>query len=407
MTEDIRGRPASRHRRRAWQVAAYRLFYAEFVVLGLASSCGYTLIALFLSDELHVDTDRVGLFMAPWFIGPGISVLVGLLSDRMRSRVPLLRAGMLWLAFGWALLALSQSYGQALTVSLLFLCATGILDAQLFAVISDFLQADNRGDGAAVVSTLRGGSALGYVVGPVAAGYAADLAGVRQALGIAALVYLLGAVLTAFQVVPRYAGTGEASSPRAPGRRFPAALLLASAAVVLVASGDGIKLSYLPLYVVDDLQQSASAMGSLLAVAAVVELVAFPALGVLADRLGEARVIAGTLLTGSVDYAVLAHANRMWELYVVQVLHVVVIVGIFGVGISWIQKLGKGHAGLWTSVYVAAASVANPLGGLIGSFGVHALGLPGVFWIPAAICFVCFSVMSVTIGAGTRREERE
>lgn len=392
--------------RRAWQVATYRLFYAEFVVLGLASSSGYTLIALFLSNELHVGTDRVGLFMAPWFIGPGISVLVGLLSDRMRSRVPLVRAGMLWLALGWSLLALSASYGQALAVSLLFLSAAGILDAQLFAICRDFLQADNRGDGAAVISTLRGGSALGYVVGPVAAGYTADLIGVRQALGTAVLMYILGAVLTGFLAVPRYAGTGDGGSPRVPRRRFPAALLLTSAGVLLVASGDGIKLSYLPLYVVDDLQRSASAMGSLLAVAAVVELVAFPALGVLADRLGEARVIAGALLIGSTDYAVLAHATRVWELYVVQVLHAVVIVGIFGVGISWIQKLGNDRAGLWTSVYIAAASVANPLGGLIGSFGVHTLGLPGVFWIPSVICFVCFSVMSVAIAASTRREVR-
>jgi MFS transporter, SET family, sugar efflux transporter len=159
--------------------------------------------------------------------------------------------------------------------------------------------------------------------------------------------------------------------------------------IALVLSGDAMKLGYMPLLVVDHLGHRPVEFGVLMSASAVVELIAFPLAGALADKVGQAKVIAAALVVGAIDYSLLALTSSLWQLYVVQVLHVAVIVGMFGVGISYLQEISSRRPGLAGSTFFAAQGVATPLGGIAGGLSFGALGLPGMFWLPAVFCLLC------------------
>jgi MFS transporter, SET family, sugar efflux transporter len=72
-------------------------------------------------------------------------------------------------------------------------------------------------------------------------------------------------------------------------------------------------------------------------------------------------------------------------LYLGQVLHAGMIAVVFGLGVTYAQRLSPGSAGLAGSVFFSAQSLSALTGSLLGSGGVWLIGLPGMFFIPAAV----------------------
>jgi SET family sugar efflux transporter-like MFS transporter len=378
--------------RSIWRRPEYRILYLGLLVTGVGSSCAMPLAALYLTNELHVPPSGVGLFFLVRLAGPAVSMGTGWLSDRVRDRLPLLRMFMAWLAAGWLLFGLATGLSSALTVSAVFLCFTGPVNAQFFTAVDDRITGQDERQRSTITSTLRGGNALGYVLGPALGGYLATAFGLRSVFITAAVLYLL-AILSTWWL--RAVTAGRERVPQ--GRSGPVGLplLVCGAGITLILSGDAMKQGYLPVFVVDQLGHSPSDYGMLMSVSAVVELAVFPLAGMLADRIGMAKVIGGALLVGVADYVLLAVSSHLWQLYVVQVLHVAVIVAMYGVGISYLQRISPHRPGLASSAFFAAQGIATPFGGLLGSLGVGAFGLPGMFWVPAAFCLLCWSVFAM------------
>jgi len=372
--------------------------------MGAAASCAISLAALYLTDEIRVPPSGVGIFFVVQLFAPAISIGTGWLSDRLRNRLPMLRACIIWLAVGWLLLSLATGLAGALLVSAFFLCFTGAVNAQFFVAATEQIVSEDESRRNTITSTLRGGNAVGYVIGPALASFLATALGLRTVFVSAAILYLLAAGSTLWlRSSDRISDTAVPRPPRRPSGRIGLQLWAYGAGITLVLSGDAMKLGYMPVLVVDHLRHRPVDFGILLSVSAAVEFIVFPLAGALADRVGQVKVISIALFIGAVDYSILALTSSIWQLYVVQILHVAVIVGMFGIGIAYLQGISSRQPGLAGSTFFAAQGVATPLGGLIGSLSVGVVGLPGMFWLPAMFCLLCGVSFAVIIG----REKRD
>jgi MFS family permease len=111
-----------------------------------------------------------------------------------------------------------------------------------------------------------------------------------------------------------------------------------------------------------------------------------PIVGIIAQHIGVAWTVVAALGIGTCDYTLLGLSNHLWELYIVQVLHVSVICGVFGLGIVYAQELLPNQPGLATSTFGAGLSLSSPVGSAAGSILVLLVGYPHLFLVPAFVC---------------------
>jgi MFS family permease len=98
---------------KVWSGQDYRRLSVLMLVAGVAVSSAIPLVALFLTDALGVDESAAGLFFLTSLGAPLINLYTGALSDRLESRVSLVRGIAVWLALGWALMRQEACWAAA------------------------------------------------------------------------------------------------------------------------------------------------------------------------------------------------------------------------------------------------------------------------------------------------------
>ena len=370
----------------AWSTREYRLLSLAMLLVGSSVSSGVPLVTLFLTQRLGASDSLAGLFFLTALAGPPINILLGRLSDRLRSRAPLLAGGAFWLAAGWGLMALSTSPLAVFSVGTIFLCFIGVVNAQVFAVVRDVVERKREQRDATVTSVVRTAYSFGWMLGPVLGSLVAAWAGYRAAFVLAAalLVAVLVPVARLDSGRPRReAERAEPVRPRPPAK---APLLLFGLVCVLVLTSETVRQAYLPILAVDRLGIELGRFGILMSVAPLTELVAMPLAGVLADRLGVGKVLLAGFATGGLGFAAFGISSNTWHLYAGQVLSACFIAVVFGLGVTYAHNLSPGSAGLASSVFFSAQSLSLLTGGLVGSAGVKLLDLPHLFFVPALLC---------------------
>jgi SET family sugar efflux transporter-like MFS transporter len=380
-----------------WRVPEYRKYALCFLLLGATTSSAFPLVSIYLKEELGASNSQVGLFAVTGLASTAVSLSLGWLSDRIRSRSAIIRFALVMLATGWILLGLCDALWQAFMVGVIFFSVLGTVSAQLFASLSDNLESRQESRVALVTSVVRSGYSLGYVGGPVLGSFLSTAFGFAAGFFVTAGLYLLCGLLTR--------SISDSSPLRAVSRRLKArdtswlATLTWLAAVAFLLSGDAFKSIYLPIYLVNGLGGSLVVFGTLMAVSAVCEIFLIPALGGLSDRFGLYRLMTVAIAIGVVDFAVLALSSSVWQLYVVQVIHVIVLGATLGLGPLFVQTYSGLGRGLASSVFFAGQSSAGLIAGLVSAALVSGLGLPQLFWLPAG-----FFLVATLILVARRRE---
>jgi SET family sugar efflux transporter-like MFS transporter len=377
-----------------WRDREYRSFYLALVVFGIASSAGWPLVATFLVDDLHASPAAATWFFATGFLSPLIGIAMGRYSDRTGRHLSLVMTATLWVGLGWAALAAAPALWLALIIGVVFFGARGTLMAQLFAALATRMTARSDPRTSVTSNTVRGGYSLGYVLGPLIGAAIAASAGDRIAFVVTAAMTLATAIpLLGLRSNPPTRDDIRAATR--PGRPLKRQLLrqhvglaVFTLVVLLVSAGDAMKLSFLPLLVEKGLHQGPWVVASLFSVSALVEIVLMPVAGIVAQHIGVARTVVVALGIGTCDYTLLGLSNHLWELYIVQVLHVSVICGVFGLGIVYAQELLPNQPGLATSTFGAGLSLSSPIGSAAGSILVLLVGYPHLFLAPAVACLV-------------------
>jgi MFS family permease len=163
----------------------------------------FTIIPILARDRLGLDPDRIGVGLAlASVVGLALAYPAGVLVDRHGRKIVIVPATIMS-GLSLTLFLLAPTYGWFLAGCAAWSVAMGISGAAPAAYAADTAP---PGMNAAAVSGYRMLADLGYVVGPIALGLAADLAGANAALGGAAVLLVAVALLFARFAPETYRG---------------------------------------------------------------------------------------------------------------------------------------------------------------------------------------------------------
>lgn len=368
---------------RVWHDQTYRTFLLLMILMSLGASSGLPLIALFLVRDMGVDLSTASLFFIS-MAAPGLflGIVLGRRSDRWRSRLPFIVFAASWLGIGWFVIALSQAAWLTLSVGAMFLSFGGVLMGQLYAALHDVMTVQGEAQPALINTTIRTGFSFGFVFGPVAGSFLASVASLRAGFVAAGCLYFLCLVLLRSLSLPSVVHT---TALQKVDRRADSPVFVFAALCALGLSGQTVRNTYLSIYVTSHLGGSLANVGFLIAVCPLIELVAMPVAGALAERIGLGRLIAGGLAIGTIEYVCIALSNSLWQLYVTQAMDACVVAVVLGLGMTYAQRLSPTRPGAASSLFFSASNLSNIVGGVVGSAAVPLLGIPHVFFLPALL----------------------
>jgi SET family sugar efflux transporter-like MFS transporter len=157
---------------------------------------------------------------------------------------------------------------------------------------------------------------------------------------------------------------------------------------VLVYAGESVKYGFLPLYMDVQLHLEPAVRGAVIGIQPLVELAIMPFCVTLGRRVGFMWLMcigAAFGVAANICFATTANALGM---FAGQIL----MGGVWGIfaslGIIAAQRLLPTAVATASAIFMSSTAVGSALGGLTGALGVATVGLPEVFFIPAAFAFL-------------------
>ncbi|WP_112238504.1 MFS transporter [Kribbella monticola] len=376
----------------------YRSAFLSLLIAGIGMSAATPQLTLFLVRELGTPLPVAGLYYVTNLAAPLAGFLVGRLSDRTPDRLLWFRLCALIGAAGWLAMAAARSVWLPFVISAVALSVGGGAMAQLFAACRDELsrhptRADNR-----VVAAIRMAFTIGWILGPVLGSWYGGVFGLRSLLVATAVCVFAQVIPFGRQRVARF--HNQAVIERPAGKRqidhlMP--LLVFTAVCILAMTGDTIKFGYLPIYMAEQLHVSDSMRGAVIGIQPLLELLLLPLVAGLADRFGSLTVMTGGAAMGLAGNLAYAIGGSVGILFLGQALTAGLWACVGTLGVSIAQHLYPEGVGTASGVFLSAIPVGSAIGGAIGGLGVAAIGLPHVFFVPAALttlATLAFAVLS-------------
>ncbi|MEV4512622.1 MFS transporter [Dactylosporangium sp. NPDC049525] len=374
----------------------YRGATIAMFLSGLGFSAAAPQIARFLVNDLGGSLTAAGLFYLTNLTAPVAGYLVGARSDRTGGRLGLFRICAAAGFASWAAIAFSTQLWMPFVLSAVIGAFGGAATSQLFAAIHDETSAHPNPNNDGVVSIVRMALTAGWVVGPVTGAFLAAHTSLRTML-------LATAIATAAQIIPlgtlrTSPAAGASSEPGVrgrPGLRVMLPLLAFTALYVLVYAGESIKYAYLPIYMNDQLHYPAALSGAVIGIQPLVELVLMPLAVLAARRIGMMRLMVLGAAFGVAANICFATTGSPVGLFAGQVL----MGGVWGIfaalGIIVAQGLLPTAVATASAIFLSSTAVSSALGGAAGGLGAAAIGLPAVFFIPAAAALLAVIGLAV------------
>ncbi len=372
------------------QVLASPLYRGSALALflaGIGASAAAPQIVLFLVRDLGAPLPLAGLYYLTSLAGPIAGYLVGSYSDRTGNRLTLFRLCALAGFVGWALMALSTAIWVPFVVGALILAFSNATFSQLFAAVHDEQVANPGARNDSVVAIIRMANTAGWVIGPVIGAWVAASFGLRPMIWLTAICFLAQiAALGTLGTKPSETASAEAKPAprRGPGLVEMLPLLAFTGLFVLVYAGEAIKYGFLLLYMEEQLRLEPAVRGAVIGIQPLIELIIMPFSIVLARRVGILNLLAIGALFGLAANLCFALWADVVGMFVGQIL----MGGVWGffmvLGIIVAQRLLPDAVATASAIFMTSTALSMALGGLAGGLGVSTLGLPHVFFIPAA-----------------------
>jgi MFS family permease len=351
-----------------------------------------------IRSELHVGTGTIGLVLACGTVGS----IGGLLASRTLLHWLGGRRAVMTSATVVALSLVIMSIGLSLhAVALLaigFVVAgfgLGSLDVAINVEGSAVEREAGRTLLPVMHSAWSGGAALGSGIGAACA--AAGISPAAQFLGIAAIVVIVGFVLT--RAIPLELPAEEAQSPSEAwsvrikrwlhgwtNRR----LLLIGLVLVGVEFGEGAANNWLTLAVKQDHGRSGAIAALFLTLFAISEMASRVLGGPLVDRFGRVRVIRGTTALGALGVVLFIVGRSEWLVIIGTLLWAIGVSMGFPLGMSAAAEAGDDPAAQ-VSVTASLAYFSSLAGPPLIGFLAQSIGLLGALWLVAAFLLIAFA----------------
>jgi MFS transporter, DHA1 family, multidrug resistance protein len=306
----------------------------------------------------EVSSAMVGLLVTSFGVARLIfNIPAGRLADRIGRR-KLLIIGPLVSAFGASLAFLSADFWLLMGALSIQGVGSAIYATAAMTTLADISTEENRGR---MMSLHQGSLLLGTSFGPSIGGLIGGSFGLESVFLAAIVMYLLVSLLAFIRVTETLDREAGSSGRRGRGSGSASALALlmniSFLAVALVSmmvffTRTGSRATIVPLRGAEDLMMSASMIGALLTVAAVLNVLALPIAGWGIDRFGRKNMIVPSMLVSGVGVALMAFAPNVPMLFL---------------GIA-IYGAGTGVAGPAPAAYVADLARGRNYGATLGLF---------------------------------------
>ncbi len=369
-----------------WASPLYRGATLALFLAGVGASAAAPQIVLFLVRELGAPLPVAGLYYLTSLAGPIAGYLVGRYSDRTGNRLNLFRLCALAGFVGWALMALSTAIWVPFIVGALILAFSNATFSQLFAAVHDEQAVDPRGKNDSVVAIIRMANTAGWIVGPVIGAWVGAAYGLRPMIWLTAICFL-AQIVALGQLRDRGttpSGETQTAPAAAPTLSAMLPLLAFTGLFVLVYAGESIKYGFLLLYMEEQLHIEPAIRGAVIGIQPLVELAIMPFSVVLGRRVGILWLMCIGAALGVGANLCFALWGDVYGMFAGQIL----MGGVWGVfmvlGIIVAQRLLPNAVATASAIFMGSTALSSALGGVAGGAGVAMLGLPSVFFIPAA-----------------------
>lgn len=372
------------------QVLSSPLYRGSTIALflaGVGASAAAPQIVLYMSRELGASLPVAGLYYLTSLAGPIAGYLVGRYSDRTGNRLNLFRLCAFAGFVGWALMALSTAIWVPFVVGAVILGFSGATFSQLFAAVHDEQVANPTGKNDSVVAIIRMANTAGWIIGPVIGAWVAATYGLRPMIWLTAICFLAQIAALGMlrdRVRERGDGDGANAPSAAPALTQMLPLLAFTGMFMLVYVGESVKYGFLLIYMEEQLHIEPALRGAVIGIQPLIELIIMPFSVVLGRRIGMLWLMCIGAVLGLGANLCFALWGDVVGMFAGQIL----MGGVWGffmvLGIIVAQRLLPNAVATASAIFMSSTALASALGGVAGGVGVAVLGLPNVFFIPAA-----------------------
>ena len=367
----------------------YAAFMLVAFMMGVAGALQAPTLSLFLSREVGAQPFWIGLFYTVNAIaGIGVSLWLAKRSDSQGDRRKLIIFCCL-MAIGNALLfAFNRHYLTLITCGVLLASLANTAMPQLFALAREY--ADNSAREVVMFSSvMRAQLSLAWVIGPPLAFMLALNYGFTVMFSIAAGIFTLSLVLSAFMLpsVARVELPSENALSMQGGWQDSNVRMLFVAST-LMWTCNTMYIIDMPLWISSELGLPDKLAGFLMGTAAGLEIPAMILAGYYVKRYGKRRMMVIAVAAGVLFYTGLIFFNSRMALMTLQLFNAVFIGIVAGIGMLWFQDLMPGRAGAATTLFTNSISTGVILAGVIQGAIAQSWGHFAVYWVIAVISVV-------------------
>jgi len=355
------------------------------------------------------------LLMVASLVGAAASVILGYISDKLPDRRILVIGCALMGALGFGLIFVLRN-------QLAFIVAVGAImpfGGALFSQSFSFARAYNNIHDPAraefLTSMLRTVFSVAWVIVPPVVGWYAAATTVFNAYGIAAVAYLVCALV--FAILLRNPAAKVGIAPRAAGlpaplakARIEPAILGGIVGVTLIFTAVQIRTVTIPLLITSTLHGSFTDLGIFAGLAAALELPFMVAWGYALRRLTKHTIIIIGALLYAVYLVLISRAGSVTEVLWLQLLNGPATAALITIPISYLQDAIKGRVGLSTSLLdvthvvaaIVSATLFGVLTGTVQNYPQMMVAAAGISAAGAAILFAAHRLLPRVVPATSR-----
>jgi len=378
------------------ELPGYSGLALAMLLLGLTKSITEPYITLFAVNQAHMSPVQLGVFLSL------LSLSAILISTRLAHRFdrkPGRRLALLALALaaaGYLLLTTTTNYLLLTLIAVVFLAAGAAPFPQLFAVAKGHLDHLDSATATHGITALRSSFSLAWAVGPFLGAAILARFGFHGLFLATAAFYLLTLwpVSRVKDFTPGTAVVAHSSHQQVlPGQ--PIWPVLASFVLFYTAMSMGI--IALPIYVTRTAHGSASDVGLMFGLSALLEMVVMLGLVLLPFRFSTEGLIRLALALFVLYFALVAALPYVGWLVVAQGIRAISIALVMSLGISYFQSLMPGRVGFATALFSNSAIAAEIIASLGAGVWAQAFGYQAIFPLCAVLAGVSWALMFLLV----------
>lgn len=334
--------------------------------------------AIYMSEGIGLSKGEIAtVFSVSVLLNMLITILVGMMSDKMKQKKPLPLIALLLCMTGLMIYMQADTFTQALIGMIIAVAPSGLIMGQIFAMARNhFIKLAPEIFEIAQI-WLRAMMSVGFFTGLLIGANLYIFADFKGVLIGNLSGYLFLFLLLLFYKEYKH-GEGEGAQTTK-GERFSLIMLLA---LLLFGCADSLRGLYLPLVVVD-LFEKPYLMSYLWSVQAVFELLFMTFAGYWAMKFGSRRVFVLGGICAAITYTIYSSSPPLFVFFLVQPIYSFFVSVLYGVAMGYVQRMFHTKIGFGSSLYVFLFQMASLVGYILP---VWIQGYtPKIFMIPAIL----------------------